>query len=188
MDLNKLFEESKNTELWQWSSEPETGQFIAALMKMSGLKNVVEIGVFKGFTSAYMIDALPSDGKYLGIDIEDLREKEIVKVIDKLKKNVSWVWENSLDALTKIEQADFVFIDGLHEFEHNVKEFKLIEKFITKGGIIAIHDSEHIPDVWKFVQWVKQFDNFEVINLSTTDIHYHNYSRGLALIRCKDGK
>lgn len=185
-DLNKIFESTQESENWQWTTELETGEFLASLIKMTGAKHVVEIGVFKGFSSVQMIEALPKDGTYVGIDIEDLIIEELAHI--KKDKRVKFMFENSLDALPKLDKADLVFIDGLHEFDHNVKEFKLIEKFISKGGIVAVHDSEHIPDVLKFVNWLRNFPHFDIINLPTNDVYYHGYSRGLALIRCKNGK
>jgi len=54
-----------------WTSEIDVYDLIYTLIKMTCAKNVMEIGVFEGYTSVKMVEALPKDGKFTGIDIND---------------------------------------------------------------------------------------------------------------------
>lgn len=188
--LKELYEKSKELDQsWSWTSEPETSELIASLIKMTDAKNVLEIGTYTGFTSAYMIDAIPDDGKYIGIDVENLVDKKILKLIKETKKDFEFVFKNSLDFLSSTNETfDFIFIDSLHEFDHLLKEFQLCEKLIFKGGTIAIHDSLLIPDVINFIAWLHRFKHFEIITLPTPNIEGRGGASGLTLIKCLYGK
>ena len=84
---------------------------------------------------------------------------------------------DSINEMPKLQKNhfDLVFIDGNHTFDHVLKEFKLAETLITRTGIIAFHDSLHLEDVKRVVEYAKAF-NYNIINLDTPE------GRGLALV------
>jgi predicted O-methyltransferase YrrM len=159
-----------------WNSEPDVCEFIGSLIKMQGAKTVLEIGVFEGESSIKMIEALPIGGYYAGIDINDHRKHN-------LERNgvaVDFILGQSIHVMKSMpaHHFDFIFVDGDHSWANILPEFKGLERIIAKGGIIAYHDTIHIPDVNKLMRYVNQF-NYNVITLNTSG------GRGLSIIQEK---
>ena len=157
-----------------WNSEPDVCQFIGSLIKMNGYKNVLEIGVFEGETSVKMIEALPIGGKYTGIDINDYRKIDF----NKAGKGWNFILGESIKVLANMPEHhfDFIFVDGDHSWENVLPEFKEIERVIKPGGVIAYHDTIHIPDVKKLIEYVNHY-KYNTITLNTSE------GRGLSLIQ-----
>lgn len=157
-----------------WNSEPDVCQFIGSLIKMNGYKNVLEIGVFEGETSVKMIEALPIGGKYTGIDINDYRKLDF----NKAGKGWNFILGESINVLKTMPEHhfDFIFVDGDHSWENILPEFKEIERVIKPGGVIAYHDSIHIPDVKKLIEYAHHY-KYNTITLNTSE------GRGLSLIQ-----
>jgi len=178
--VKKEAEHSIVEEYHGWNSEREVGYFLASLIRLTKAQTVLEVGVFEGYTSAEMIKALPKNGYYAGIDIEDLRASENKQTfinISKEGKVIDLIIEDSLSAMPKLPKNhfDLVFIDGNHEYEHVMKEFKIAETLITRTGFIAFHDSYHLNEVKRVVEYAGSF-NYKFVNLNTPE------GRGLALV------
>lgn len=50
---------------------PEQGQLLRVLIRMCGAKNVIEVGVFTGYSSLTMALALPEDGRIVACDLSE---------------------------------------------------------------------------------------------------------------------
>ena len=157
-----------------WNSEIDVCQFIGSLIKMNGYKNVLEIGVFEGETSVKMIEALPTGGKYTGIDINDYRKIDF----NKAGKGWNFILGESIKVLANMPEHhfDFIFVDGDHSWDNILPEFKEIERVIKPGGVIAYHDTIHIADVKKLIEYVNHY-KYNTITLNTSE------GRGLSLIQ-----
>ena len=157
-----------------WNSEADVCQFIGSLIKMNGYKNVLEIGVFEGETSVKMIEALPIGGKYTGIDINDYRKLDF----NKAGKGWNFILGESIKVLANMPEHhfDFIFVDGDHSWENILPEFKEIERVIKPGGVIAYHDSIHIADVKKLIEYAHHY-KYNTITLNTSE------GRGLSIIQ-----
>jgi predicted O-methyltransferase YrrM len=157
-----------------WNSEIDVCQFIGSLIKMNGYKNVLEIGVFEGETSVKMIEALPIGGKYTGIDINDYRKLDF----NKAGKGWNFILGESIKVLANMpeDHFDFIFVDGDHSWENILPEFKEIERVIKPGGVIAYHDTIHIADVKKLIEYANHY-KYNTVTLNTSE------GRGLSLIQ-----
>lgn len=63
-ETNKLVESEMQV-------SPMQGQFLGMLVRMTGAKRVLEVGVFTGYSSLSMALALPEDGTLLGLDVSE---------------------------------------------------------------------------------------------------------------------
>jgi predicted O-methyltransferase YrrM len=50
---------------------PEQGQFMALLVKLTGARRTIEVGVFTGYSARAVALALPEDGRILACDVSD---------------------------------------------------------------------------------------------------------------------
>jgi predicted O-methyltransferase YrrM len=160
-----------------WNSEDECGAFLAALIKMSKYRSVLEIGVFEGETTQHLINALPQGGQYIGIDINDYRTNATKAAMTSGGKSIDFILGNSLEELSKLpsNHFDLIFVDGDHSWEHIVKEFKLVEKVIARGGVIVYHDTIHLEGPRMLVEYAASF-GYKNTTLNTTE------GRGLSII------
>jgi predicted O-methyltransferase YrrM len=137
-------------------------------------KAVLEIGVFEGETSIKMIEALKTGGYYAGLDINDYRkhklQKDGVAVDFKLGESIGLL--KGFPA----NHFDFIFVDGDHSWENILPEFKEVERVLAKGGILAYHDTIHIEDVKKLMQYAAHY-KYNVITLNTSE------GRGLSILQ-----
>jgi predicted O-methyltransferase YrrM len=158
----------------EWNSEVDVCEFIGSLIKMTGAKAVLEIGVFEGETSVKMIEALPIGGYYAGIDITDYRKHNL----ERSGVAVDFILGQSITVIQSMpaNHFDFIFVDGDHSFENILAEFKEIERVLTQGGVIAYHDTLHIADVSDLMRYVKEY-NYNVVTLNTSE------GRGLSIIQ-----
>jgi predicted O-methyltransferase YrrM len=157
-----------------WNSEPDVCQFIGSLIKMNNSANVLEIGVFEGETAVKMIEALPYGGKYTGIDINNYLKYNLKS----FGTDVEFILGESITLLKgyPANHFDFIFVDGDHSWENILPEFKEVERVLANGGIVAYHDTIHIPDVKKLMEYAAHY-NYNVIMLNTSE------GRGLSLIQ-----
>ncbi|WP_419902944.1 O-methyltransferase [Kiloniella sp.] len=66
--LARLRDETLAMRFGHMQVSPEQGQFLAFLVDLLGVKSILEIGVFTGYSSLCMARALPEDGVLLGLD------------------------------------------------------------------------------------------------------------------------
>lgn len=67
--LARLRSETAPLEMANMQISPEQGQFMAVLAKLIGARHALEIGVFTGYSSLVMAQALPDDGKVVACDV-----------------------------------------------------------------------------------------------------------------------
>ena len=157
-----------------WNSEIDVCEFIGSLINMTQAKTVLEVGVFEGETAIKMIEALPIGGYYAGIDINDYLKHDLARN----GVAVDFILGKSIDKMKQMpaKHFDFIFIDGDHSWANILPEFKEVERVIAQGGIIAYHDTIHIADVKKLMEYVAHY-KYNVITLNTSG------GRGLTLIQ-----
>ncbi|KAJ0891132.1 putative class I-like SAM-dependent O-methyltransferase [Helianthus annuus] len=102
-------------------TSPDAGQMIEMLLKLTGAKKTLEVGVYTGYSLLLTALTIPEDGKTVAIDVN--REfYEIGKpVIDKagVEHKINFIESEALPALDKLLEDpdskgsfDFVFIDA----------------------------------------------------------------------------
>ena len=114
--------------------------FLHLIIKISNIKNVLEIGTFTGLSALSIARALPEDGKLIALDKDKETNKIAVSFFKKAyqDKKIQTIVKpalNSLDEL-KNQKFDMIFIDAdkLNYKEYYEKSFQKI----NKGGLIII--------------------------------------------------
>lgn len=166
------------SERHEWNSEAEVGWFLAGLIAMTGAKTVLEVGVFQGETSKALIAALPKGGYYAGIDIEDLRTEENKKCFEEAGKAIDFIQGDSISELPKLTRHhfDLVFVDSAHHWDHIFPEWKETEHVLAPGGMIIYHDSLHMGDVSRLMDYAAHY-GYKRIDLNTPE------GRGLTILK-----
>ena len=114
--------------------------FLHLIIKISNIKNVLEIGTFTGLSALSIALALPEDGKLTALDKDKETSKIAVSFFKKAKqdKKIQTIVKPALDSLEELknQKYDMVFIDAdkLNYKEYYEKSIKMI----NKGGLIII--------------------------------------------------
>ena len=135
-------------------------QVIEAVTKATSAKRYLEVGVWDGVHLA-------------SVDIADKTGIDILERPAILDDATRYTEGNSHDALSELagERFDVIFIDGLHHYEHCIKDILLALNLLTSTGAIVVHDvfpldspdavsavprvsGEWTGDVWKVVPHV----------------------------------
>ncbi len=142
--LRALREATAGHEMARMQISPEQGQFMALLVKLLGARRCIEIGVFTGYSSLAVAQALPDDGEIVACDLNAdyariaLQHWQAAGVEDKINLRLAPAME-TLDALLEEGQAgsfDFVFIDADKTSYSDYYERALI--LLHSGGLIAV--------------------------------------------------
>ena len=141
--LQQLREETSSHRWGAMQVSPEQGQFMGLILKMIDAKNVIELGVFTGYSSLSMAQALPDDGRIIACDVNEeytnvaRRYWQKAGVQDKSDLRLAPGLETLAALLSAGEQGtfDFAFIDAVKE---EYKEYyELLLDLVRPGGIMA---------------------------------------------------
>ena len=142
--LKKLREETALMPSVLMQISPEQGQFMGLLVRLIGIRRILEIGVFTGYSSLAMALALPEDGTIVACDISEeytrtarkyWKEANVdTRIQLKIGPAIDTLQELSQD--DKIEPFDLVFIDADKGNYSNYYEAGL--SLLRKGGLILV--------------------------------------------------
>lgn len=121
---------------------PIEGHFLMWLAKLINAQRIVEIGVLAGYSAVWLAQALPQNGKLIGIELEEKhaqvarRNFEQAGVSHKIEIRVGDAHQvlKTLDGL-----FDLVFIDAEKEGYNAYLDWAL--DHVRVGGIIAAHNA-----------------------------------------------
>ena len=123
---------------------PEQGQLMALLVRLTGARRCIEIGVFTGYSALTVALALPADGFLLACDVSDAYTRvgrpfwEAAGIADKIDLRLGPAVA-TLDACLATGEAgryDFAFIDADKSSYDAYYERCL--QLLRPGGLIAI--------------------------------------------------
>ena len=114
--------------------------FLHLIIKISNIKNVLEIGTFTGLSALSIALALPDDGKLIALDKNEETNKIAVSFFKKanLDNKIQTIVKPALDSLDELKNSkfDMVFIDA---DKMNYKEYyERSLKLLDKGGLIIV--------------------------------------------------
>jgi predicted O-methyltransferase YrrM len=120
--------------------DPSQCHFLRLIIKISNIKNVLEIGTFTGLSALSISLALPEDGKLIALDKNEETNKVASSFFKKANQNhkIKTIIKPALESLDELknDKFDMVFIDAdkMNYREYYEKSLKLI----NIGGLIII--------------------------------------------------
>ena len=114
--------------------------FLHLIIKISNIKNVLEIGTFTGLSALSISLALPNDGKLIALDKNNETNKVAINFFKKANQDhkIETKIKPALESLDELKnhKFDMVFIDA---DKMNYKEYyERSLKFVDKGGLIIV--------------------------------------------------
>jgi len=165
----ELILELEKTQHDFWNVARSSANFLNMLIKISGSKNVVEVGTSNGYSGIWIGKALKATGgklttieyyeKRIVLAQENFKTCEVDDIITIKQGSATEVLEElcSQDDF----EIDFAFIDA-NKGEY-VKYFDLINPKLKKGAIIAADNiTSHPEKVATFVDKIKADPNYQV--------------------------
>ncbi|MDB3932542.1 class I SAM-dependent methyltransferase [Candidatus Pelagibacter sp.] len=120
--------------------DPTQCHFLHLIIKISNIKNVLEIGTFTGLSALSISLALPEDGKLIALDKNEKTNELALNFFKKAKQDhkIKTIAKPALETLEELNKNEFdmIFIDA---DKMNYKQYyeKSLE-LIKKGGLIII--------------------------------------------------
>lgn len=161
----EILAELEKTQKEFWNISHASANFLNMLIKISGAKNVIEVGTSNGYSGIWIANALKETGGHL--TTIEYWEKRIVLAQENFNKCgvddiITIKQGEACDVLKEIDfEIDFAFIDA--NKEEYVKYFDLINLKLKKGGIITADNiTSHAEKVAPFVEKIKSTPNYQV--------------------------
>jgi len=123
---------------------PEQGQLMGLLARLVGARQAIEVGVFTGYSSLCVAQALPADGRLVACDVNAewtavaRRYWAEAGVSDRVELRLAPAIQTLQSLLDNGEagQFDFAFIDA-HKPEYT-DYYELILELLRPGGLVAV--------------------------------------------------
>ena len=126
---------------------PEQGQFMQMLVRLSGARRAIEVGVFTGYSSLAVALAMPPDGRLLALDVSAVytavarRHWQETGVADRIELVIAPA-RDTLDARLAAGEAgqyDFAFIDA--DKTGYLAYYERLLKLLRPGGLIVVDNT-----------------------------------------------
>ena len=120
--------------------DPSQCYFLHLIVKISNIKNVLEIGTFTGLSALSISLALPNDGRLIALDKNAETNKVAKNFFKKANQDhkITTIIKPALESLDELKnnKFDMVFIDA---DKMNYKEYyERSLKLLDKGGLIIV--------------------------------------------------
>jgi predicted O-methyltransferase YrrM len=132
---------------------PEQGQFMQMLVRLTGARRAIEVGVFTGYSSLAVMLAMPPDGQLLACDISEeytaiaRRHWRAAGVDDRIELVIAPA-KATLDARLAAGEAgqyDFAFIDA--DKSGYLGYYERLVQLVRPGGLIVVDNTLWSGDV-----------------------------------------
>ena len=148
--------------------DPIQCHFLHLIIKVSDIKNVLEIGTFTGLSALSISLALPDDGKLIALDKNDETNKIALSFFKKAKQShkIKTIIKPALKSLEELKDKkfDLVFIDAdkMNYKEYYEKSLRMLDQ----GGLIIIDNVLWHGEVVdeknndEFTVYIREFNKF----------------------------
>lgn len=145
--LRDLRAETASNPMARMQIAPEQGQLMALLVRVGGFRRCIEVGVFTGYSSLSVAQALPDDGYLLACDIRqdwtDIARRywQRAGVDHKIDLQIAPALETLTQRLDagEAETYDFAFIDA--DKRGYIDYYEACLQLLRPGGLIAMDNT-----------------------------------------------
>ncbi len=145
--LRELRAETASNPVARMQIAPEQGQLMALLVQLGGFRRCIELGVFTGYSSLCVAQALPEDGYLLACDVRrdwtDIARRywKRAGVDHKIDLHLAPAIETLSARLDAGEAAtyDFAFIDA--DKRGYIDYYETCLELLRPGGLIAVDNT-----------------------------------------------
>lgn len=145
--LRDLRAETARDPMARMQIAPEQGQLMSLLTHIGGFKRCIEIGVFTGYSSLCVAQALPADGRLLACDINTQwtavaqRYWELAGVAHKIDLRIAPAAQTLDEELAAGQggRYDFAFIDA--DKGGYIDYYERCLELLRPGGLIAVDNT-----------------------------------------------
>jgi caffeoyl-CoA O-methyltransferase len=146
-ELVNLRERTKQLKEHKMQIAPEQGQFMSLLVNLTNARNIIEIGVFTGYSTLCMAKELPVEGQIIGCDLSE-EWTEIAKeawrsagVENRIDLRIAPANETLVSLVGEglSEHFDMVFIDA--DKANYLSYYEQALMLVRKGGLIMIDNT-----------------------------------------------
>ena len=120
--------------------DPAQCYFLHLIIKITNIKNVLEIGTFTGLSTLSISLALPEDGKLISLDKNKETNRIALNFFKKANQDhkIKTIIKPALESLEELKNSkfDMIFIDA--DKMNYKKYYEKSLKFIDKGGLIIV--------------------------------------------------
>ena len=142
--------------------------FLHLIIKISNIKNVLEIGTFTGLSALSIALALPNDGKLTALDKDRETNKIAVSFFKKanLDNKIQTIVKPALDSLDELKnnKFDMVFIDAdkMNYKEYYERSLKLLDKdgLIIVDNVLWHGEVADDDNIDKFTANIRDFNTY----------------------------
>jgi len=163
IDYNKTLGDIKRMQI-----DPTQCHFLHLIIKVSNIKNVLEIGTFTGLSALSISLALPDEGKLIALDKNEETNKIALDFFKKANQDhkIQTMIKPALESLKELKnnRFDMVFIDA--DKMNYKKYYEKSLELLSKGGLIIIDNvlwHGEVVDVKnndKFTLNIREFNEF----------------------------
>mmetsp|Transcript_10581 Transcript_10581/g.7906 ORF Transcript_10581/g.7906 Transcript_10581/m.7906 type:complete len:137 (+) Transcript_10581:119-529(+) len=129
-------------------TSPDITNHMKFLVKLSGAKKGIEVGTFTGYSALCVAQALPEDGKYITLDINEetvdmgrpyWKEAGVEHKIESIIGDGKQILEKMVADPANLNSFDFGYIDADKEkYGHYIK---LLTELVKPGGFIMVDNT-----------------------------------------------
>lgn len=165
-------------------------RFLEFWVRSIGAKKVLEVGVFKGFSTAFLARAIPEDGIVFACD-KDARQIGVARKFWKqmdIEDKIHFELGDALGVLTKMSADepsvgffDIAFIDA--DKENYKKYTELCMTLVRKGGVVLVDNT-----LWKgLVEYEDPHDNGARYIQEFNDWAFEEFGKNAVMLPAWDG-
>ncbi len=146
------------------------GAVLHKLVRQTGAQSTLEIGFAYGFSTMWLLSALPAGARHAAVDPHERAMYAGVglRQVQRLGAQAAFEWREAFsihalsDAIRRGERHDLIFIDGNHRFDDVLVDFYLADQVLKVGGIVAFDDM-WMPSVRTAVSFVATNRAYRVV-------------------------